>query len=75
MTLSGQALRMTVLISHDDRFRHRPLHTEIVHRAHAAGLAGATVLRGCEGFGASSRRARAKPEVGLPPVFCGCILQ
>jgi PII-like signaling protein len=28
---------------------------EIVHRAHAAGLAGASVFRGLEGFGASSR--------------------
>ena len=26
-----------------------------MHRAHAAGLAGASVVRGCEGFGASSR--------------------
>jgi PII-like signaling protein len=30
------------------------LCTEIVHRAHAAGLAGASVFRGIEGFGASS---------------------
>lgn len=52
---SGTALRMTVYISETDQFRHRPLYTEIVHRAHAAGLAGACVIRGCEGFGASSR--------------------
>ncbi len=31
------------------------LFIEIVHRAHDAGLAGATVLHGVEGFGASSR--------------------
>ena len=55
MTLTGTALRMTVFISEDDQFHHRPLYTEIVHRAHNAGLAGATVLRGAEGFGASSR--------------------
>ena len=54
MTLTGTSLRMTVFISENDQFHHRPLYTEIVHRAHAAGLAGATVLRGCEGFGASS---------------------
>ena len=30
------------------------MYTEIVHRAHAAGLAGASVFRGIEGFGASS---------------------
>jgi len=55
MSLSGTALRMTVFISENDQFHHRPLYTEIVHRAHAAGLAGASVVRGCEGFGASSR--------------------
>lgn len=51
----GTALRLTVYISETDQFRHRPLYTEIVHRAHAAGLAGACVIRGCEGFGSSSR--------------------
>jgi uncharacterized protein len=55
MSLSGTALRLTVYLSETDQFRHRPLYTEIVHRAHAAGLAGACVIRGCEGFGASSR--------------------
>jgi PII-like signaling protein len=54
-SLSGPALRVTVFIGEDDRYHHRPLFTEIVHRAHAAGLAGASVVRGHEGFGASSR--------------------
>jgi PII-like signaling protein len=54
-SLNGPALRVTVFIGEDDRYHHRPLSTEIVHRAHAAGLAGASVVRGCEGFGASSR--------------------
>ena len=31
------------------------MYTEVVQRAHAAGLAGASVMRGIEGFGASSR--------------------
>ncbi|MDQ1292160.1 MAG: uncharacterized protein QG608_37 [Actinomycetota bacterium] len=54
-TLAGSALRLTVFVGESDQWHHRPLYTEIVHRAHAAGLAGATVLRGIEGFGASSR--------------------
>ncbi|MBF6053436.1 hypothetical protein AF335_03545 [Streptomyces eurocidicus] len=45
---------MTVYLGESDTWRHRPLHTEIVHRAHAAGLAGASVFHGVEGFGASS---------------------
>lgn len=52
--LSGSALRVTVFVGEEDRVHHRPLYTEIVHRAHAAGLAGASVVRGCEGFGATS---------------------
>lgn len=50
-----RALRLTVLLGESDQWHHKPLHTEIVHRAHAAGLAGATVLRGSEGFGATGR--------------------
>ncbi|MFF1546485.1 DUF190 domain-containing protein [Streptomyces sp. NPDC058291] len=53
--LTGRALRLTVLIGESDTWRRKPLYTEIVHRAHAAGLAGASVFRGIEGFGASSR--------------------
>jgi PII-like signaling protein len=55
MTLQGPALRLTILIDEDDQWHHRPLYTEIVHRAHAAGLAGASVFHGIEGFGAGSR--------------------
>ena len=51
-TVQGDAVRRTVIVGESDRWGHRPLYT-IVHRAHAAGLAGATVLRGIEGFGAS----------------------
>ena len=53
MRLQGPAKRLTVFIGESDHFHRRPLYVEIVHRAHAAGLAGATVLRGIEGFGAS----------------------
>ena len=53
--LSGPAKRLTILIGESDRYKHHPLCTEIVHRAHAAGLAGASVFRGIEGFGASSQ--------------------
>jgi PII-like signaling protein len=52
--LTGRALRLTVFIGERDTWHHKPLYSEIVHRAHAAGLAGASVFRGIEGFGASS---------------------
>jgi PII-like signaling protein len=55
MTRHGDALRLTIFIGEDDIWAHKPLYHEIVRRARDAGLAGATVLRGIEGFGASSR--------------------
>ncbi len=55
MKLEGPALRLTIFVGEDDQWRHRPLFTEIVHRARLAGLAGASVIRGIEGYGASSR--------------------
>jgi PII-like signaling protein len=53
--IEGPALRLSIFVGEDDRWHHKPLYTEIVHRAHRAGLAGASVLHGIEGYGASSR--------------------
>ena len=60
MTLpsSGQILR--IYIGESDRWHHQPLYEAIVLKAREAGLAGATVLRGAMGFGASSRLHTAK---------------
>ncbi|MFZ3598431.1 DUF190 domain-containing protein [Streptomyces sp. BH104] len=52
--LTGTALRASIFIGENDTWHHKPVYAEIVHRAHAAGLAGASVFRGIEGFGASS---------------------
>jgi PII-like signaling protein len=54
MTLRGPATRLTILIKESDQWHRHPLYTEIVHRAHEAGLAGASVFRGVEGYGRSS---------------------
>ena len=54
MTLRGPATRLTVMVKESDRWHRRPVYTEIVHRAHKAGLAGASVFRGIEGYGKSS---------------------
>ncbi|MFF3442692.1 DUF190 domain-containing protein [Streptosporangium sp. NPDC002721] len=54
MIPAGRALRLTIFVDDTDTWHHRPLYTEIVHRAHAAGLAGASVFHGLEGFGTSS---------------------
>ena len=60
MTLpsSGQILR--IYIGESDRWHHQPLYEAIVLKARETGLAGATMLRGAMGFGASSRLHTAK---------------
>jgi uncharacterized protein len=52
--IHATAVRLSIYVGESDRHQHHPLYSEIVRRARAAGLAGATVLRGVEGFGASS---------------------
>lgn len=52
--VSGSALRLTVYVGESDTWHHRPVYAELVLRAHAAGLAGATVLRGIESYGQRS---------------------
>ncbi len=46
-------LQLSVLVSEHAHYRHHPLYSEIVHRAHKQGLAGASAFRGIEGFGHS----------------------
>jgi PII-like signaling protein len=55
MTLQGSATRLTVFVGETDQWHHKPLYTEIVLRARAAGIGGASVFRGIEGYGKSSR--------------------
>lgn len=54
MRLEGVGKLVRIFIGESDLWEGRPLHEAIVHRARDLGLAGATVLRGIEGFGASS---------------------
>jgi PII-like signaling protein len=49
----GPAARLMILMDEDRSWNHKPLVDEIIHRAHDAGLAGASAFRGVEGFGSS----------------------
>ncbi|WP_324653408.1 DUF190 domain-containing protein [Georgenia sp. H159] len=51
MKQGQRVLRLTVLVGESDQWQHRPVYAEIVRRARDAGLAGASVFRGLEGFG------------------------
>ena len=57
-TSDGTLLR--IFIGDSDRHENQPLHKVLVQRAHASGLAGATVLHGPLGFGRHSRMHTAK---------------
>jgi uncharacterized protein len=61
MKLEGEGVLARIFVSESDRWEGVPLYEAIVQRARDKGLAGATVLRGFEGFGAHSvvRSARA----------------
>ena len=54
----GHLLR--IFIGESDHYEGKSLYEWIVHAARRHGLAGATVLRGLEGFGAHSRMHVAK---------------
>ncbi|MDV6013354.1 DUF190 domain-containing protein [Haloechinothrix sp. LS1_15] len=54
MRLPTEAMRLTIHIGEDDTWQHKPLYHEVVRRAHLAGLSGASVFRGIEGYGAGS---------------------
>jgi PII-like signaling protein len=50
----GEARLLRIFVGEKDRAKGQPLYEYVVRRARESGLAGATVLRGIEGFGASS---------------------
>jgi PII-like signaling protein len=58
--LHGAALRLTVVLGESDQWHHHPTYSEIVHRAHAAGLAGVSVFRGIEGYGRANHLHTAR---------------
>jgi len=53
--LEGEGKLLRLFIGESDTWHGKPLYQAIVERVRQEGLAGATVLRGIEGFGADSR--------------------
>jgi PII-like signaling protein len=52
---AGERTLMRIFIGESDKVRGQPLYEVILRTLRERGLAGATVLRGVAGFGASSR--------------------
>src|ERR1700746_724796 len=55
MKITGPAKLLRVYVGEADQWQGQSLSNAIVDRARKEGLAGATVTRGIEGFGANSR--------------------
>ena len=51
----GERTLMRIFIGESDKFHGKPLYEELLERLRRKGFAGATVLRGIAGFGASSK--------------------
>ena len=60
MVLPKEGSLLRIFIGESDKHEGVPLYEWIVRKAREQGLAGATVLRGLEGFGAHSRVHTAK---------------
>lgn len=60
MRLEGEGMLLRIFIGESDRWHGKPLYEAIVVMAREAGLAGATVIRGIEGFGADSHLHTAR---------------
>jgi PII-like signaling protein len=52
--LDGDQFLVRILLGESDRFHHTPLARALLERLRREGFAGATVLHGVAGFGASS---------------------
>ena len=55
MEICGQAVLLRIFVGESDKLGHLPLYEAIVKQARDAGLAGATVLKGVLGYGATAR--------------------
>lgn len=60
MRLQGQAKRLTIFIGESDHYHHHSLTSEIIDRARRTGLAGCSVFRGTDGFGATGHLHSAR---------------
>lgn len=55
MKITGEGKLLRIFLGEADRYEGRPLYEVLVRTARELGLAGATVWRGIESFGAGSR--------------------
>ncbi|MEU6284380.1 DUF190 domain-containing protein [Streptomyces sp. NPDC047028] len=62
MAIEEISARLTIHLSANAVWHHKPAYAEIVHRAHRRGLAGASVFHGFEGYGTHMTIHEDKPS-------------
>ncbi len=64
MKLEGKAKLLRIYFGENDKYKGKPLYRAIVQKCRELDIAGATVFRGIEGYGASTliRRAHLFPS-------------
>jgi len=60
VNLQGRGKLLRIYVGESDTWHGKPLYQAIVERVRQEGMAGATVLRGIEGFGHASRLHTAR---------------
>lgn len=55
MKLSGDAVLIRVFVGESDKYKGKPVYEQIVLKAREIGIAGATVIRGIMGYGATTK--------------------
>ena len=75
MGISGTAVLLRIFLGESDKLGHLPLYEAIVKRARQEGVAGATVLKGVLGYGASDhiRTSKLLDLSGDMPMVVGIV--
>ena len=75
MKLAGRAKMLRIYFGENDKWKDKPLYRVIVEKCRELDIAGATVLRGISGYGASSliHRSRVLSFSHDAPLMVGVI--
>ncbi len=55
MKIEGSGKLLRIYIGSNDKYKSLPMYEAIINKAKEMGLAGSTIIRGVQGFGAASR--------------------
>lgn len=60
MKIEGSGKLLRIYIGSNDRYRNVPMYEALIQRAKEMGIAGCTIIRGIQGFGASHDISKAR---------------